>query len=180
MFCTNCGKQLNDDARFCPHCAHPTKNAEPSNEASSSATIPTPVSAGASPTAETNPASAVVSSSAPTATHPVNPPKEEGTPTGSTLGILGLVIGILSCVILFVRGTSCSSRYYRARALPRESPEEGSRCLARTCHCGPVLLRFCPLQCACLFRLRLNDDRHRQFPTPPRYAGIGCRLATNG
>ena len=60
--------------------------------------------AGASPTAETNPASAVVSRSAPTATHPVNPPKEEGTPTGSTLGILGLVIGILSCVILFVMG----------------------------------------------------------------------------
>lgn len=104
MFCTKCGKQLNDDARFCPHCAHPTKNAETSSGVSSSAAIPTPVSAGASSTVETTPASAVVSSSAPTATHPVNPPKEEGTPTGSTLGILGLIIGILSCVILFVMG----------------------------------------------------------------------------
>lgn len=104
MFCTKCGKQLNDDARFCPHCAHPTKNAETSSGVSSSAAIPTPVSAGASSMVETTSASAVVSGSAPTTTHPANPPKEEGAPTGSTLGILGLIIGILSCVILFVMG----------------------------------------------------------------------------
>lgn len=34
MFCTNCGKQIADDAKFCPHCGSKTvANTEPVSSA---------------------------------------------------------------------------------------------------------------------------------------------------
>ena len=93
MYCTNCGKQLNDDARFCPHCAYPTKNADTANGTSTS-----------------NPTPAANATVTPPAGAPAPAPNLSPTPhttnasAETTLGILGLIIGVLSCVLLFVAG----------------------------------------------------------------------------
>ena len=101
MYCTNGGKQLNADARFCPPCAYPTKNADTANGTSTSNPAP---AANATVTPPAGPAGAPAPTPNPSPTPHTTNASAEATPSGSTLGILGLIIGILSCVLLFVAG----------------------------------------------------------------------------